>query len=140
MLVQFYSVVELQDKLDVLHSFIKTHLQAKVIVFLSSCKQVSAEVCHDTVCETHGKHFYSRPTVCRFAMQVQFLHEAFCHLRPGIPVTCLHGKMKQMKRLAAFYEFCEAKYVCDHVALTPRCIYLRLKPRHTSHFPNKRGS
>jgi hypothetical protein len=48
MLAQFYSVVELHDKLDVLHSFIKTHLQAKVLVFLSSCKQVSAEVCHDT--------------------------------------------------------------------------------------------
>ena len=41
--------------------------------------------------------------------QVKFMTEAFSHLRPGVPVKCLHGKMKQMKRMAAFYEFCDAK-------------------------------
>lgn len=39
-LSQHYLVCELPRKLDVLFSFIKTHLQAKVLVFLSSCKQV----------------------------------------------------------------------------------------------------
>lgn len=40
-LEQHYMVVELDQKLDVLWSFIKTHLFTKTIVFLSSGKQVS---------------------------------------------------------------------------------------------------
>lgn len=40
-LQQAYSVVGLDQKMDVLWSFIKAHLKAKVIVFLSTCKQVS---------------------------------------------------------------------------------------------------
>lgn len=39
-LEQHYAVVELHRKLDVLFSFIKTHLKSKIIVFMSSCKQV----------------------------------------------------------------------------------------------------
>lgn len=39
-LEQHYMVVELDQKLDVLWSFIKTHLFTKTIVFLSSGKQV----------------------------------------------------------------------------------------------------
>lgn len=41
-LEQHYAVVELHRKLDVLFSFIKTHLKSKIIVFMSSCKQVRA--------------------------------------------------------------------------------------------------
>ena len=41
-LEQHYLVCELDRKLDVLHSFIKTHLKMKAIVFMSSGKQV----CH----------------------------------------------------------------------------------------------
>ena len=52
-------------------------VQSKVIVFMSTCKQV------------------------------RFFHEAFKRLRPGVPLRCLHGKMKQMKRMAVFYDFCE---------------------------------
>ena len=37
-----YMVVPLQEKLEMLWGFIRTHLQAKTIVFLSSCKQVAA--------------------------------------------------------------------------------------------------
>jgi len=40
-LEQHYSVVELDKKLDVLFSFVRTHLKSKIIVFMSSCKQVS---------------------------------------------------------------------------------------------------
>jgi ATP-dependent RNA helicase DDX10/DBP4 len=40
-LEQHYSVVELDKKLDVLFSFVRTHLKSKILVFLSSCKQVS---------------------------------------------------------------------------------------------------
>jgi ATP-dependent RNA helicase DDX10/DBP4 len=39
-LQQNYMPVEYVDKLNVLWSFIKTHLHCKSIIFLSSCKQV----------------------------------------------------------------------------------------------------
>ena len=39
-LIQNYTVCPLQDKLDVLFAFMKSHLKKKTIVFLSSCKQV----------------------------------------------------------------------------------------------------
>jgi ATP-dependent RNA helicase DDX10/DBP4 len=39
-LTQAYMVVSLGQKMDVLWGFIKTHLTAKTIVFLSTCKQV----------------------------------------------------------------------------------------------------
>lgn len=71
--------VPLPEKMNSLWSFIKTHLTAKTIVFLSSCRQV------------------------------QFVHEAMCQLRPGIPLRCLHGKMKQIKRMATFYDFAKAE-------------------------------
>jgi superfamily II DNA/RNA helicase len=54
-------------------------LQAKIIVFMSTCNQV------------------------------RYAYEALRRLRPGVPLRALHGKMKQMKRLAAFYDFCEVR-------------------------------
>lgn len=39
-LTQHYMVVRLEEKLDYLWTFIRTHLKAKIIVFLSSAKQV----------------------------------------------------------------------------------------------------
>ena len=75
--MQAYVVCELHEKVNVLWSFIKTHLRAKVIIFLSTCKQV------------------------------KFMYEAFKKLRPGVPLRSLHGKMKQFKRMAVFYDFCE---------------------------------
>lgn len=41
-LTQSYIVCELSEKLNTLHSFIRSHLQCKTIVFMSSCKQVSS--------------------------------------------------------------------------------------------------
>ncbi|KAI3430456.1 hypothetical protein D9Q98_005051 [Chlorella vulgaris] len=78
-LQQAYMECELHQKMDILWSFIKTHLKAKTIIFVSTCKQV------------------------------RFLFEAFRKLRPGVPLRALHGKMNQYKRMGAFYEFCEAK-------------------------------
>ena len=52
-------------------------LQAKILVFLTTGKQV------------------------KFAL------EAFRRLRPGVVLRALHGKMKQMKRMAVFYDFSE---------------------------------
>lgn len=42
--------------------------------------------------------------------QVKFVNEAFRRLRPGIPLTCLHGRMKQMQRMVVFQKYCEAKH------------------------------
>ena len=75
-----YMTVKTEAKLDVLFGFLRSHLKAKVLVFLSSCKQV------------------------------QFVHGAFCALRPGIPLLCLHGRQKQMKRLATYTEYCAKKH------------------------------
>jgi ATP-dependent RNA helicase DDX10/DBP4 len=45
LLKQIVMTVPLDQKLDMLWSFIKTHLQSKTLVFLSSCKQVIALFC-----------------------------------------------------------------------------------------------
>lgn len=47
-LEQHYSIVELDKKLDVLFSFVKTHLKSKIIVFMSSCKQVSLVILQES--------------------------------------------------------------------------------------------
>ena len=39
-LAQHYMIIPLQEKLDVLWGFVRTHLQAKTLIFFSSCKQV----------------------------------------------------------------------------------------------------
>lgn len=74
-LEQFYMIVDLDRKIDVLWTFIKSHLGCKTLVFLSSCKQV------------------------------RFVYEAFRHLRPGISLLHLHGKQKQSKRLEIYSKF-----------------------------------
>lgn len=45
LLKQIVMIVPLDQKLDMLWSFIKTHLQSKILVFLSSCKQVAPLFC-----------------------------------------------------------------------------------------------
>ncbi|KAI3810040.1 hypothetical protein L1987_19647 [Smallanthus sonchifolius] len=74
-------LVPLDQKLDMLWSFIKAHLNSRILVFLSSCKQV------------------------------RFVYEAFKKLRPGIPLKCLHGRMKQVKRMFILQQFVEERSV-----------------------------
>lgn len=74
-------IVPLEQKLDMLWSFVKAHLNSRILVFLSSCKQV------------------------------KFVFETFKKLRPGIPLKCLHGRMKQEKRMGIYSEFCERRSV-----------------------------
>ncbi|TFK31678.1 DEAD-domain-containing protein [Crucibulum laeve] len=74
-LEQHYTVCNLDQKLDILWSFIKTHLQSKTLVFMSSCKQV------------------------------RFVFETFCKMHPGIPLLHLHGKQKQSARLTMYSKF-----------------------------------
>ncbi|XP_065057142.1 probable ATP-dependent RNA helicase DDX10 isoform X2 [Rhopilema esculentum] len=75
-LSQYFVICELQDKINFLYSFIKNHLKSKVIIFMSSCKQV------------------------------KFFYEVFRRLRPGVPLMALYGKQKQIKRVGIYEEFC----------------------------------
>lgn len=78
-LSQSYTIVSLREKLSVLWSFIKTHLKSKMIIFLSSGKQV------------------------------RFVFEAFCKLRPGMSLLHMHGNMKQVRRTEMYDAFCRTK-------------------------------
>ncbi|KAL2079645.1 hypothetical protein ACEWY4_025389 [Coilia grayii] len=74
-LEQNYVVCELHQKVDMLFSFLRSHLQKKIIVFFACCKEV------------------------------QYFFRAFCRLRPGISVLALHGKQPQMKRVEVYNDF-----------------------------------
>lgn len=78
-LTQHYLVCDLPQKLDLLWSFLKTHLKHKGLIFLSSCKQV------------------------------RFVYEAFCTFQPGVSLLCLHGQQSQKRRQAIFQQFCKIK-------------------------------
>jgi len=78
-LQQSYMILPVQNKIDVLWSFLKSHKRNKIIVFLTTCKQV------------------------------RFIHLAFFRLRPGFPVLALHGGMHQMKRMAVYEQYSEEK-------------------------------
>ncbi|KAI8116094.1 hypothetical protein FF38_00743 [Lucilia cuprina] len=75
LLQQNYVVVELEDKITMLWSFIKNHLKQKIIVFLSSCKQV------------------------------KYVYEIFCKLRPGTSLLALYGTLHQDRRIAIYNDF-----------------------------------
>jgi ATP-dependent RNA helicase DDX10/DBP4 len=81
-LQQHYVITSLPEKLDTLYSFLRSNIKSKILVFLSSCKQV------------------------------RFVYESFCHLQPGIPLLHLHGKQKQTARLDVTTKFSAAKYSC----------------------------
>uniref|UniRef100_A0A665T0S0 ATP-dependent RNA helicase n=1 Tax=Echeneis naucrates TaxID=173247 RepID=A0A665T0S0_ECHNA len=74
-LEQSYVVCDLHQKINMLYSFIKSHLKKKIIVFFACCKEV------------------------------QYLFRAFCRLRPGMPILALHGKQQQMKRVEVYNDF-----------------------------------
>ncbi|XP_051734100.1 probable ATP-dependent RNA helicase DDX10 [Ctenopharyngodon idella] len=74
-LEQNYVVCELHQKVNMLFSFMRSHLQKKIIVFFACCKEV------------------------------QYLFRVFCRLRPGISVLALHGKQQQMKRVEVYNDF-----------------------------------
>ena len=71
--------VNIDEKLDTLFSFLKSHQSSKVIVFFSACKQV------------------------------RFAYEAFKRLKAGNQILELHGRQKQTKRTAVYFEFVERK-------------------------------
>lgn len=79
---QFYVRIPLGEKLDMLWSFIKSHLKAKILVFFSSLKQV------------------------------QYAYESFRTLQPGISLLKLYGRHKQVTRLETTTKFSHAQYAC----------------------------
>ncbi len=81
-LQQFYVLTPLPEKLNTLFSFIRSNLKSKIIVFLSSGKQV------------------------------RFVYESFRHLQPGIPLLHLHGRQKQSARLDITSKFSASKNSC----------------------------
>lgn len=78
-LEQSYVVCELHQKVNMLFSFMRSHLHKKIIVFFACCKEV------------------------------QYLFRVFCRLRPGISVLALHGKQQQMKRVEVYNDFVRKK-------------------------------
>ena len=81
-LKQHYVVTPLPEKLDTLWSFIRANVKAKILVFLSSGKQV------------------------------RFVYESFRHMQPGIPLMHLHGRQKQTGRLDITSKFAASKNAC----------------------------
>nr|CAB3454451.1 unnamed protein product [Digitaria exilis] len=89
-LEQYAMIVPLEQKLNMLWSFIKRHLNSKTIVFLSSVKQV------------------------------KFVFEIFKKLRPGIPLKCMHGRMTHVVQQAIVADFNESISVLFSTDLTAR--------------------
>ncbi|XP_023348850.1 probable ATP-dependent RNA helicase DDX10 [Eurytemora carolleeae] len=75
-LTQSYIVTDLQNKINILWSFLKNHKKKKILVFMQSCKQV------------------------------KYIYEIFCRLRPGLSVLALYGTLHQLKRMAIYDQFC----------------------------------
>ncbi|VDL94663.1 unnamed protein product [Schistocephalus solidus] len=74
-LIQFYSIVPLERKLDVLWAFLQSHCKKKIIVFFSTQKQV------------------------------RFVHDLLLQIHPFFSVMQLRGNMLQSKRFKIYEKF-----------------------------------
>ena len=72
-----YILCEIEDKINLLWSFIKTHKKQKLLVFIQSCKQV------------------------------KYVHDLFKRLKCNTTLLALHGKLHQLRRMAIYDEFCQ---------------------------------
>jgi ATP-dependent RNA helicase DDX10/DBP4 len=79
---QLYVKLPIYDKMRILFSFLKFHKEQKIIVFVSTCAQS------------------------------RFMFELFRHMRPGLPLLCLHGKQSQSKRTFIFQDFMDKTKGC----------------------------
>ena len=79
-LEQKYVVTALSAKIDLLWSFLRSHLKARIVVFFSTCRVV------------------------------RFVHEALCKMRPGLPLMALHGGIKQLRRTAIFFDYTQVRW------------------------------
>lgn len=81
-LEQYYIVTELWEKIDTLFGFLRSHTKTKILVFMSSSKQV------------------------------RYLFETFRRLQPGVPLLHLHGRQKQQARIDVTTKFSNAQHSC----------------------------
>lgn len=81
-LEQFFTMTPLQDKIDLLWSFLRTHTKEKILVFFASSKQV------------------------------RLVYESFRRMQPGIPLLHLHGRQKQTSRFDTTTRFMRARSAC----------------------------
>ena len=81
-LQQNYIVVPLWEKFDTLWSFVRANVKKKILVFLSSGKQV------------------------------RYAYEALRHLQPGIPLLHVHGRQKQTARMDITTRFSNSQHAC----------------------------
>ncbi|KAB8342726.1 hypothetical protein FH972_022326 [Carpinus fangiana] len=81
-LQQNYVLTTLPNKLDTLWSFLQSAKKSKLIVFLSSGKEV------------------------------RFVYESFRRMQPGIPLLHLHGRQKQTARLDINHRFSSSRNAC----------------------------
>uniref|UniRef100_A0A1B6KQB4 ATP-dependent RNA helicase n=1 Tax=Graphocephala atropunctata TaxID=36148 RepID=A0A1B6KQB4_9HEMI len=79
-LTQNFVVCELHEKMAMLWSFLKNHHKHKILVFLSSCKQV------------------------------KYIHEMLCKLRPPIALLALYGTLHQERRMNIYNSFADKQH------------------------------
>ena len=70
-------VTEVEHKVNILWSFIKSHRRKKIVVFVSSCKQT------------------------------KYFTEVFSKLKPGMSVMGLYGTLHQLRRMQIYDNFCQ---------------------------------
>jgi len=70
-------VTQLENKVNILWSFLKAHRRKKTLVFVSSCKQT------------------------------KYYQEVFSRMKPGMSVMGLYGTLHQLRRMAIYDQFCE---------------------------------
>lgn len=79
-LKQKYTVLNVEQKLSFLWSFIKRHKKSKILVFIATCKQT------------------------------RFIHDLFCRMKPGISINALHGGLHQLKRMDTYNKFSDVRH------------------------------
>lgn len=81
-LKQKFTVINLEQKISFLWSFIKRHKKSKILVFIATCKQT------------------------------KFIHDLFCRMKPGISINALHGGIHQLKRIDIYNKFSDVRHCC----------------------------
>lgn len=88
-LLHYYMELKIEEKMDTLFSFLKSHTKQKILIFVSSIKQV------------------------------RYTYQAFKALKLSTNLFELHGKQHQNKRTAIYYQFVEkrqAVLICTDIA------------------------
>lgn len=76
-LSHYVHICQLNEKIDFIFNFLRLNSKCKIIVFVSSCKQV------------------------------RYFHEVFRRLQLPTSILSLHGRQKQLARTQTFYSFCK---------------------------------